>query len=369
MSNLYTPSSFSSEAPAPEPSRVFPNQHRFTGPQQVGAIPESTNAQVTQRGGVTSIQFGIPSEEPHAPSTGLGVRVANGGARMNFGDPDAVQGGGVVRVSVGTAENPQGSLLATAKTTWGEPRGVHNVGPGDLVVYQGREMTVAVAEQLGLLRRNGFGNLEDAVEGGGTRSAGDAQERLAERDAQAAADYENVEPFAPGVEAGLSAVMETVDAGTQIDVLSQLASEGMVSQGTLERLASQARIEPQEAARFVEGVATEFENQAKAAVSKYGISDWDHFSEWVSAHHASDVQAAIMKHGMERHTRGYLPLAKAYIEAMDKHSPEAILGASFGSGIRASRGMAGEVVIHIPGKGTYSWLSALKAGLIRVGKA
>ena len=361
---------FSSEEPTPQPSPIGPNQFRFVGDQGVGAIPSLPPSQTVQRGGVTSIQFGL-SDEPmgddYAQPTSLPYRVGNGGGRINFGDPNSFQSGGTVRVSVGgPPEATGGSVMATVRSSWGETRGPHNASPDDLVTYQGMDITVAVAEQLGVLRRNSFGLLEDAQASGGSSPTGDAQQRLDQRDAQAQADHDAVEAFSPAVEAGISAVIETVDPGTQVDILSQLASKGEVSSGAIERLASQAGIQPHEAARFVDGVAKEFEAQAKTTLAKAGVDDFDHFSEWVSQHHASELEAAIMAHGMNRNTRGYLPLAQAYVEAMDDHSPDAILSAEFGSGIRAFRADGGEIVLSVPGQGTYGWKAAVRAGLVKV---
>jgi hypothetical protein len=66
--------------------------------------------------------------------------------------------------------NGQSGILGTARTVTGSPRTSNAVHATDIVTVKGMEMSVATAEQLGILSRDALGNYQE-VQGGADRVA------------------------------------------------------------------------------------------------------------------------------------------------------------------------------------------------------
>ncbi|EIZ83633.1 hypothetical protein WYO_3644 [Methylobacterium sp. GXF4] len=259
------------------------------------------------------------------------------------------------------AEAGQG-VLSTARTRMGSPP-INGITPNDIVTVQGIEVSVATAEQMGILMRDVSGRYVE-VSGGTDRaqSAADAENRGTgmEDTAEAFSD--------PQAEQALTEVCSGVSAGLQVAALQEIIESGRADTQTINRAASEAGIEPFEMGARLSAVMQHFEDQAMKAVTGYGSEDPAGFFEWAEEHQPRGLKAAKQSHGMERTTKGYEPMYREYVASMAEHDPQAVLNAEFGSGITAKQ-VQGQVVLNIPGKGQMTYRGALKAGLIKVSGA
>lgn len=259
------------------------------------------------------------------------------------------------------AEAGQG-VLSTARTRMGSPP-INGLTANDIVTVRGMEVSVATAEQMGILMRDVSGRYVE-VSGGTDRaqSAADAENQRTETEDSAEAFTD------PKAEQALTEVCAGVSAGLQVAALQEIIESGRADAQTINRAASEAGIEPSEMDARLSGVMQHFEAQAMQAVTGFGSEDPGAFFEWAKAHQPRGLKAAMQSHGMERSTKGYEPMYREYVASMGEHDPQSVLNAKFGSGITAKQ-VQGQVVLNIPGKGQMTYRSALKAGLIKVSGA
>lgn len=253
--------------------------------------------------------------------------------------------------------NEGGDYLKTARSATGSPVSGRPLRNDDIVMVEGMETSVQNARRLGLIAENEYGKLVNAAE-----AADLVRQEQAEPDPSTQG-----EAFAKAEdEAYLAEASSKTMPGTQVSAINDLVTKGEVSRGTLERLASEAGIEPSEAQAEVSKVQGLFVDQARKVVSQVGPIDFQDFSDWAWKHSPNAIQEAIRSHAMYRQTDGYRALAREYIETMDRHDPMAILEADFGPDVRASKDRDGRVILTINGKGEVSWRQAVKLGLIKV---
>ncbi|WP_293854446.1 hypothetical protein [uncultured Alsobacter sp.] len=349
-------SSFSSETPEPSSKDVFGRTRINFG----NDLPTSRPSHASNKSaGVASVQFGVSEDafsDDRAQVAPTGNARRPGVVRMNMHD-GVVHQAGVQRAS--TATPSDGTVLGSARSAFGSVISPANLKHDDLVDVGGMKTTVAVAEQMGLLRKEAGGWVEVAA-------PPQSPAQAAEGSPEAAPEGPPVESFSRAVEDGISALVEVTDASTQLAIVDAIAREGVVSEALVGRLASQAGMEPADASRFIEGVRGEFEAQAAKSLSKLGVNDMSHFGEWAAQNgHETELARAITEHVTSRSTASYAKLATQYVESIDRHSPELLFGADLGPGVEVIKGNDGLPVLQIGGR-TYGWASAIRAGLVTV---
>jgi len=250
-----------------------------------------------------------------------------------------------------------GDYLRTARSPTGSPVSGRPLRNDDIVMIEGIETSVENARRLGLIAENEYGKLVNAAQ------ASDLVKREEpETDPSAHGDA-----FAnPEDEAYLAEASSKTMPGTQVSAINDIVTKGEVTRGTLERLASEAGIEPGEAQAEVAKVHGLFMDQARKVVSEVGPIDFTDFGHWAWKHSPNAIQEAIRSHAMYRQTDGYRALAREYMETMDLHDPHAILEADFGPGVKATKSHDGRVFLDINGKGQVSWRQAVQLGLVKV---
>ncbi|MGE7417004.1 hypothetical protein [Methylobacterium tarhaniae] len=259
-----------------------------------------------------------------------------------------------------TADFTSGSagILSTARTPLGAPS-MGGVKPTDIITVDGFELSVATAEQMGMVTRDAAGRYVE-VQGGVEAATAEPAEQEAPAD--------DAEAFAPEAEQALATLCEGVSPSLQVAALQDAITAGEVSATTISRAASESGREPSKLAAEVATTMEHFRAQAVTAVESWGGGDAEDFFDWARTHKPREMKAAMQAHGMERNTRGYQPLFQEYVAQVGDTDPDAVLNASFGGGITARKeGKA--VVLNIPGRGEMSYRAALKAGLIRVSGA
>jgi hypothetical protein len=280
----------------------------------------------------------------------------------------SIRTGGAVSYSGGEAQtinayssfntaslDPSQGLQARTKT--GSPR-QGELQMSDIVkVPGGGETTLQNAVSLGLVERDQSGRWVAVPDGAAKIIAESAPQEVPQDEGEA---FSN-----PAVETALADICSTVSGTTQVSVLQQLVNNGEIHQNTLNRAASESGIAPSELSQRLDGVVQGFQHQAETVLKGMGADDPSQFWEWAQATHKDDLKRAMTAHAMERTTKGYAPLFQTYIETLDSHSPEDILSAEFGSGIKAQK-IDGKIVLDIPAYGRMTYRSAIKSGLITV---
>jgi hypothetical protein len=248
-----------------------------------------------------------------------------------------------------------GGLQARTKT--GSPR-MGELQMSDIVnVPGGGETTLQNAISLGLVERDQSGRWIAVPDG--------AAKILAES-APKEAPADEGEAFAnPTIEANLGDLCSITSGTTQVAVLQQLVNTGEVLPGTLARAASEGGIEPSVLNDRITTVVEGFQSQAETVLKGMGADDASLFWDWAQANRKDELKRAMTAHAMERTTKGYQPLFQTYVETLDAHSPEDILAAQLGDGIKVQK-IDGKVILDIPGYGRTTYRSAIKAGFITV---
>lgn len=284
------------------------------------------------------------------------VRVRMGGERLSYLPGGAVQRHGTVAVN--TSETTAGGDIRSTAKRQGTPVGNRELKDDDTVEYGGMEVSVAVAKRMGILGEDGRDQHQTQ-----TQRSPEATAKEPTTDPEA-----RVEPLAgKHTETYLKHAVENTDAGAQVQALNDIIETGEVSKDALGKLASGLGFEPHQAHGMLTEIRQGFERQADRIAESYGVDPeavWEHARK----HSKSDLDQAMRIHAMNRDTSGYAPLVQSYLMSMAKEDPEAILGATMGSGIKARRGTDGKIILDLPGYGSTSFEAAVKAGLIRTSR-
>ncbi len=225
-----------------------------------------------------------------------------------------------------------------------------------ITLANGMEMTIKSALDAGFVK-----------EQDGTFVAGDVDSSAEVKDQDL--DPSDAGEFLPEAdEATFKDIIDNTSAQDQVSIINDITTgDGQIDMNTINRAASEAGIEPAAMAGKVNSVAVAMRDQASRAVAKHGV---DAEAVWEYANQPENVgtlQAAVRKHAMTRSTAAYGDIAKSYILAMDEHSPDAILSADLGDGIkRTYRDHNGTIVIEDASGRGYSWKSAVRSGLVRL---
>ena len=305
------------------------------------------------------------SQRLEGPATQAPEPRVNDGA-MRYNGDGSVSDIGVRSFNMADATNGETGVLATARAPGSAmPRPVSELQPTDLVTVGGMTTTVANAERIGVLRKNEAGRY---VEANAPFSAADGDreenntETLEEATEENAEDAPQVLPV-EGAEDTLREIVEHTNAGERFNGLDQLLKQGEVSEATLNAAASQMQVEPQVLREKVETVTAAFERQAEAAVAKVADVDWNDFKAWANKQALVRLQGAARAHVLERSTKGYEALARDYVADLALHNQEHILNAKLEGGLRVER-VGQDIVVFIPGHGSMTYSSAIRAGLI-----
>jgi hypothetical protein len=118
----------------------------------------------------------------------------------------------------------------------------------------------------------------------------------------------------------------------------------------------------------VNAIMAGFRSQVEALAASHGVSDLQDMGAWArESGNEGALKEAQRVHGMQRSTRAYVPLMKAYLEALPTRpgGADAILNAKFPTpGTSAYKNQSGEIVLRTP-NGEVSWRVAVRTGLVK----
>ena len=169
-------------------------------------------------------------------------------------------------------------------------------------------------------------------------------------------------------EAVMQELIDNTSAHDQVSIINDITSgDGTMDENTINRAASEAGVEPSVMAGKINSVAEAMRAQASAVVARHGVDANAVFAWANEPANLPTLQAAVKKHAMTRSPAAYGDIAKSYILAMDEHSPDAILSADLGEGIkRTYRDAQGAIVIEDANGRGYTWKSAVRSGLVKL---
>ena len=238
---------------------------------------------------------------------------------------------------------------------------IHDANMDSRVTLQnGMEMTIRSALEAGFVSQDGEGSFKAGPVDSGAQEKAPEDKDLDPTDAG---------EFLPDAdEAVMQELIDNTSAHDQVSIIQDITSgDGTMDENTINRAASEAGLEPAVMHGKIASVAEAMRTQASAVVEKHGVSADDVF-EWANEPaNLPTLQAAVKKHAMTRSPAAYGEIAKSYILAMDEHSPDAILNADLGEGIRRTyRDHNGAIVLEDANGRGYTWKSAIRAGLVKL---
>jgi hypothetical protein len=164
----------------------------------------------------------------------------------------------------------------------------------------------------------------------------------------------------------LTDLVQSTQPTTQLAAVSDLIAKGEISEHNVTQLATQLGLQPTEVNDKVAPIVSAFQQQADTLVTEYGVQPWDVWN-WAKENCSAKLTDAMNRHGKLRQTSGYHAVIKDYVSAMDEIAPEQILAAEFGPGLSARKESNGKIILRTP-QGEMPWKSAVRAGLIKLGK-
>lgn len=267
----------------------------------------------------------------------------------------------------------EGDIMTTAKSPSGSAIVSRAVTATDTIEFFGQRMTVAMATQMGFLAKDAGGTYAPtgaSFDGGkseaqtkgalGLASGGTAEEALA-------GDFR----AAPEVEDTMSFIVGNTNTDTQISAIhSFLQNDGTFDSNTIERMASQAGVEPHE---MEESLYTAYEGMTTAVMQHlvpFGVYDPDTFTQFMHASPQTHqrMQESVRDLLMNNSTKGFEKLAEDFAESADMVDPESVEEALNDAGIKFTRMRSGGVLLDLTdqGRGQVTFKQAVQMGLIKL---
>jgi hypothetical protein len=299
----------------------------------------------------------------------VSVRSGSGVIRVTNGDISTVSEGSAHVQMAHTSNGAKGILSTLQAPGSGVAKAVSTAKPTDRITIGGIEMTVANAERQGLLHRNDAGAL---VETTAQELAAAQKDRDAAHEAeQPAEDQPLPQALLPEAENMLQHMTEHAGNVNVAKVFNDIATNGVVTQGTLNQAATALAIEPSQLSGALQNLQGHFQKQAEASIaSRHG--DLNMADLWEFANSDPEGRQLLNKaandHFKSRHTRSYDPLVRRYLEAAGTRNPDGVIANATAQGVKAYKDQRGNVVVELPGKPPTTWDNAVRLGWIGGGR-
>lgn len=226
--------------------------------------------------GTVSIQYGAPTEpEPNDEELSkIGPKLRNGNQVLTVQGNEAVEKSTVTQYQVGQGEPEPTSILETARTPFGSP--ASEITPDTIVTVTDEsgakmETTVAVAAQMGMLRKTASGGYEEATPQ--AKAEADVEDQP-EDDSHLMKVDQSVQDF---VDQAHTALGES----TVQSMINALVGDGEVSDANVRRYATDMGIEPEQFHDTVTSLIESYENHFNEFCNGHG-ADPEGFNRWLS---------------------------------------------------------------------------------------
>lgn len=306
-----------------------------------------------------------------APGPGFDMHVGHrerGGTLTVVGRGDVVSKGFATSRDLPDNRNPK-DILQTGTSPWGTPRAAGELKPTDRVTVNGMEMTVQVAERMGLISRSATGGYEGSGKTPEAVLQEQVQPDVTDLQAPAREGFDD-----PNTERLFNAVTDRVARVEQVQVMNSLIDsiatkgQGEVAGNLFTTVAGQMGVEGHEAETIVGRMVGAFSRQAAKAVQDVVPVDPDDVWDWARQNQPRELRDAMRRQAMERTTEGYKALATKYLETLGETDPTSILSAELGPGVSVRKGVDGQPVLRLEGIGEVSYRTAIRSGFIKVSR-
>ena len=266
-----------------------------------------------------------------------------------------------------------GDIMTTAKSPSGSPVVGREVHPSDTIEAHGQRMTVAMAVQFGFLSKDGAGNFTSTSKGQAGVKPAEASKGALELASGGTAEEALAGSFRASneAEAAFDTIIQYVQSETQISAIeSILHNEGQLDINVLERMASQAGVEPGDMADTVATAQAGMEQAVMKHLSTFGVYDQDTFTAFLHSspqNHQRMVQS-VRDLVMHNSTKGFEGLAQEFTLTADMVDPANVEGALEDAGIPFTRQRNGGVVLDLSaqGHGQMAFRQAVELGFIKL---
>lgn len=266
-----------------------------------------------------------------------------------------------------------GDVLSTAKSPQGSPVVGRGVQDSDTIHCHGQRMTIGQAIQLGFVTKDIAGNFTATPEGiAGAKDSGAPKGKI-ELASGGTAEEAEAGGFlgTPEAEDALAAITQNVAPETQVAALhSFLRNGGEVDQNTINRMASQAGVEPSYMAETIEAAHEGMTTAIMEKLRPLGVYDPNVFAHYLHGDnqtHQRMIESArdLM---MNNSTKGFEALAEDFAMMADKVDPAGVAEALTDSGIKFSRMSAGGYLLDLTeqGHGQMTFKQAVQLKLIKL---
>lgn len=260
-------------------------------------------------------------------------------------------------------KNPQGSSVFGR-----EVRGT------DMITIGGMQILVSQARSLGLpLPADPYTTTPNSGAGGAAASANFTQ-APADKSGEAG-DGDTGETAATGeafraddaTEANFTALAGMTSAGTQASILTDLSMVGSISRHTVERIASEAGVHPDEVQGQLDAAHAGMQDAVEARMATKGVYDIDLFMQWVGTDPRREgaVNGAMKDLLTTNAISGFDTLANAFAQELDTLALDDVATALSESGIVFGRGANGRLWVQTDA-GQIGFDQAVKSGFLCV---
>lgn len=264
-----------------------------------------------------------------------------------------------------------GDVLSTAKSLQGSPVVGRGVQASDTIQCHGQRMTIGQAIQLGFVGKDIAGNFTATPEGIAGAADNGAPEGKIELASGGTAEEAEAGGFlgTPEAEEALSTITQHVTQETQVAALhSFLRNGGEVDQNTVNRMASQAGVEPAFMAETIEAAHEGMTTAIMEKLRPLGVYDPNVFAHYL--HGDNQTHQRMIERArdlmMNNSTKGFEALTEDFAMAADKVDPAGVAEALTDSGIKFTRMAAGGYLLDLTeqGRGQMNFKQAVQLGYI-----
>lgn len=267
-----------------------------------------------------------------------------------------------------------GDIMSTVRNATGSPVTGRELRPSDTIQVHGQRMTLAMAQHLEFVTTDAWGKFSATDSGTAGATKGDpeggkiALQSGGTAEEAAASDFRGT----PAAEEALTSIASAVSTDTQIAALdSFLRNGGEVETRIIERMASQASLEPHQMQDLIATAHSGMEQAVMNRLAPMGVYDQDAFASFIQG--SADTQGQMINSVrdlmMYNSTKGLEELATKFVEQADVVDPANVELALEEAGIPFKRGQSGVVLdLTKQGLGQMSFRQAVRQGIIKLSR-
>ena len=289
-------------------------------------------------------------------------------------NPDVSNPHGANEFQAATDFEVAGNILSTAKNPSGSAVSHRPLQDNDTIACHGQRMTLGQAVSLGFVTKDIAGNFAATTTGTAGAAVGAPKGKL-ELASGGTAEEAAAQDFraSPEAEDAFSAIAENVASETQVAALhSFLRNGGEVDQNTVNRMASQAGVEPETMAGTIETAHAGLKSAIMEKLRPLGVYDPAVFEHYL--HQDNQTHQRLIESTrdlvMNNSTKGFEALAQDFAESADKVDPAGVADALNERGIKFTRMNAGGYLLDLTaqGHGQMTFRQAIQLGYIKLSR-